>query len=275
MMPSEYAYFALVAFDPREWLGLVLPSESKEAERAEPPVRSLPGQKQKKQPKLAAGKEAGKAENKQTDSKIPTTVMLELPSSCDGASKIVVRCDELFKFGELLAHGDIAAVELLYSPTALISSREWEELQGQRSMYARTRMLLSHYIGLPRQQLLRRTLTVEWANVFRWLYEAERLYAGLEPQVFWTAAFPAGSQQQQQAEHLRSLQPPVTAHTDSDLRARATAILQALEERFAAEKNQSAAERSLPNHIPKDVVSKWMQRIRLEMLRSSMPRQVV
>jgi hypothetical protein len=91
MVPSEYAYFALVAFDPREWLGLVLPSESKEAERTEPPVRSAPGQKQKKQPKL---KPAGV---KPTDSKTPTTLMLELPSGSDGASKIVVRCDELFK----------------------------------------------------------------------------------------------------------------------------------------------------------------------------------
>jgi hypothetical protein len=72
----------------------VLPSGSKEAERTEPPVRSAPGQKQKKQPKM---KPAGKVENKPTDSKSPTTLMLELPSSCDGASKIVVRCDELFK----------------------------------------------------------------------------------------------------------------------------------------------------------------------------------
>jgi hypothetical protein len=99
---------------------------------------------------------------------------------------------------------------------------------------------------------------------------------GLEPQVFWTAGFPVGSpQQQQQADFLRSLEPPLTAHTDTDLRARATATLQALEERFAAEKNQPAAERSLPNHIPKDVVSKWMQRIRLEMLRCCLPPRVL
>ncbi len=87
------------------------------------------------------------------------------------------RVDEIYKFCDLLWRGDIVAVESLYlDDTHVIhASEEWKQLVTQRKCLANTRLLLSHYAGQPRSQLLHRTRTVEWYNLWKLIFEAERL----------------------------------------------------------------------------------------------------
>jgi hypothetical protein len=113
----------------------------------------------------------------------PTIEWLQIQSPRDkllitivSPDKPTIRVDELYKFCDLLWRGDIVAVEALYLEEHIIfQSEEWRELVSRRRSFALTRLLLSHYAGQPRAQLMYKTKTVDWYNVWKWLYEADQL----------------------------------------------------------------------------------------------------
>lgn len=114
----------------------------------------------------------------------PTLEWLQLQTPRDkllttllSPEKPTIRVDELFKFSDLLYRGDIVAVEALYleEDNIIHQSEEWKELVSRRRSFAFNRLLLSHYAGQPRAQLLYKTITVDWYNVWKWLYEADQL----------------------------------------------------------------------------------------------------
>jgi len=185
--------------------------------------------------------------------------------------------DEAYKFLELLWKGDILCIESLFidSPNSY-QTNEWKELKKFRNQFAYTRVFLSKYIGLARKQALYTPINnVEWVNLWRWLFELQRvLIHKNQVLLHWDINNKTISENDKtNIEFLNNLvkNRPVNAEA-KELLGKAQVLLQELEVRFKDEQQHEIenATTFVPNQVAKAVVNNWLITVRKNILRVSL-----